>query len=177
MAPPAPTQQPGRPMTRADVVALGQAGRPWDFLPLGVQALRQLSADAVVRFLVTANLAQLGLKTLAVETLADLPEAARGERDVRALAEAIERLPDDRVGAGERRRVALGNLRALRARQFDRGGAIGEAFERWSEGLEADECFRAADGNLVRRLGRDASVDWARCLVDQRGAAARRCGC
>ena len=173
---PAPPVQPARQtLTRNDLIALGQAGRPWDYCSVAVRALVQVPHDAGLRFLLAANLARLGLRTLAGETLGALPESARGEGDVVALAGAIDRLADDRVCARERRRTALGNLRALRARGFDADGSLSAAFGAWSAGLEGDECFRAVEGNLGRRLGRAGSMGWEHFLIDQRSAAGRYC--
>ena len=174
MSPAVATPSP-RPITREDVIARGRAGKPWEFLALAVQAAAQWPLDTGVRFLLAANLAQLGLRTLAGEALDALPEGARGDADVRALADALEQLPDDRVPVAHRRATALANLRVLRGRGLDGAGLLSAAFEAWSAGSGHDDCFRTADGNLVRRLRRGGGVDWTRFLIDQRGAAARFC--
>lgn len=161
--------QPRQTVTRNDLIALGRSGRPRDYAAVAVEVLRHAPGDAGLRFLLSANLAQLGLRTLAGESLDALPEAAAGEPDVRALREAIDRLPDDRMSEAERLETALANMRALRVRGLD----LGEAFAAWRERLGRSECFRCMDGNLVRRLGWEGAPHWTHFLTDQRGAAAR----
>lgn len=163
------THHPRRGLTRDDLIALGRSGRPRDFIPLAAQVVERVPEDGGLRFLLAANVAQLGLKTLAVETLAELPAAALQEPDVRTLLAAIERLPDDRIGPEERAATAAGNIRALRVRGVDLAGA----FEVWREGLAESDCFRCADGNLVRRIRREGAPPWTHFLTDQRGAAER----
>jgi hypothetical protein len=175
---PIPQPQPATPpraLTRNDLIALGQAGRPWDYAPVAVRALGQVPQDTGLRFLLAANLAQLGLGTLAGETLGELPDSASTDPDVRALVRVVEGLPDDRVSVASRRSIALGNLRALRARGADADGALSAAFAAWSEGLETSECFSATDGNLVRREGRDGTPAWTHFLIDQRTLATTYC--
>ena len=140
---------------------------------MAVRALAQVPEDTGLRFLLAANLAQLGLRTLAGEALEDLPESAESESDVVVLAELIAGLPEDRVSVRKRRELALGNLRALRVRGLDREGALSRAFEAWSGREEEVECFRDSAGNLVRRS--EGEVDWARACIDQRAAAAGFC--
>lgn len=178
MAPPPVQPQPAdarQGVTRNDLVALGRAGRPWDYVPIALRALAQAPHDAGVRFLLAANLARLGLRTLAKEIIGDLPGPARSEPDVLALAAAIEQLPDDRVPPAARRTTALGNLRALRARGLDPDGALSAAFEAWSTQQDGSECFLAADGNLVRRPTHQGAPAWSHFMIDQRSAAARFC--
>lgn len=170
---PVQSQQARQAVTRQDLIAFGQSGRPWQFVPVAVRALAQVPGDAGLRFLLAVNLARLGLRTLAGETLGELPESAQGEPDVVALAGAIEGLGDDRVPAWERRGFALGNLRALRAKGLDTDGVLSLAFEAWSDQEEGVECFRAVDGNLVRRSV--SGSDWTSGFIDQRSAAAVFC--
>jgi hypothetical protein len=55
--------------TREEIVRLGQAGQPWDFLPVCWQVLRVAPGDDGLRLLAAANLARLGLRTAALEEL------------------------------------------------------------------------------------------------------------
>lgn len=163
---PSETQPTRRAVTRDEVIALGRAGRPRQFLPLAAQIVERVPGDEGLRFLLAANVAQLGLRTLAREILDSLAHARR-DPEVARLAEAVEQLPDDRVALAVRLATALGNLRALRVRGVDLAGP----FEAWREDLARSQCFRCADGNLVRRLGRAGAPPWTHFLADQRGAA------
>jgi len=124
--PAAPSAQTPRTLTRDDLVRAGQSGRPWDFLPLAAQALDQIQGDHALRFLTAANLARLGLRTLANEQLALLPD----HPDVNALRAAVARLPDDTVVPP--RCLHLGAL------QLDNI-------------QPTHDCFKTLDGNLITR--------------------------
>ncbi len=154
-------------LTRNDVIALGRSGRPWEFLPIALRALDVVPTDAGIRFLAAANFARLGLVTPAREMLNALPEPAQGDADVAGLRRAMESLPDDRVPHQERLATCRANAAAVRG--TDLAGALDE----WARSLPRWECFRAIDGNIVRRLrdARGASA-WIG-LSDQRSVAAR----
>ena len=154
-------------LTRNDVIALGRSGRPWEFLPIALQAIDAAPMDAGIRFLAAANFARLGLVTPAREMLDTLPEQAQDDPDVAGLRRAIEALPDDRVPHAERLETCRSNVAAVRG--TDLAGALDE----WARALPRWDCFRAIDGNVVRRLrdGRGASA-WVG-LSDQRSVAAR----
>ncbi|HZW09166.1 MAG TPA: hypothetical protein VFF69_04615 [Phycisphaerales bacterium] len=163
------TEQGRKSISRAELLGLGRCGRPREFVAIAARALGQAPGDPALQFLFAANIAQLGLRTLASEALDALPEAAQATPDVRALREAVSRLPDDRVGSRERAATALGNLRALRVRGVD----LSEQFAAWRERGDLDDCFRCADGNLVRRMRWAGAPHWTHFITDQRGAAAR----
>ena len=112
-SPPAPGTQR---FTRDDIVRLGQAGRPWDFLPLVEGALRIAPEDPGLILLAAANAAKLGLRTLAREKLATIPPAFRADPAVTGLAAAIDALPDDRIPARERTDTCRANIAALQDR-------------------------------------------------------------
>ena len=52
-------------MSREQVLRLGQAGRPWLFVPAALAALAVEPGDEAVRFLLAAAYARLGLRTAA----------------------------------------------------------------------------------------------------------------
>ena len=169
--PPGPASAPerggqGRSVTRDEVVRLGQSGRPWDFLPLGMAAVKAAAADAGIRFLLAANLAKLGLVTAAREHLGVLAELGipAGEPSVAALTAAMAALPDDRVPTSGQLETCRWNLEVLAARGMD----LEPEFERWAIAQAGCEWFRTLDGNLVRRRGEV----WLG-LADHKGAAAR----
>lgn len=144
-----------RTLTREDLIRAGQAGRPWDFLPLAAQALEQLGDDQALRFLTAANLARLGLRTLAQEQLETLP----AHPDVHALRVAVARLPDDRVTLG---------------RTLNRAGAVRKSLA-IGPTEPVSECFRTLDQNLVTRPLNSKSLRAAR-LVDEASFAKRLVG-
>lgn len=154
-----PTAAPAHPaptttrITRDELIRLGQAGRPWDFLPLGVQAVAALPRDAGLRFLLAANFAKLGLVTLAREHLRLLPDGAAADPGVAALIRAVAALPSDALPASDRIETCRCNIGALRERAID----LSDAFVPWSAKAADWDCFRALDGNIVRRAVGSAS--------------------
>lgn len=163
---PAPSGRTVRTVTRQQVVELGQAARPWEFLPLGLQMLNAAPQDLGMGMLVAANFARLGLVTAAREHLAALPPSAEAEPSVDRLSAALHELPDDLIPVNQRLDACLANVEALRRRGMDLRGH----FDAWSEGAGAWECFRANDGNVLRRAVE--SPAWIG-LADQRGGAAQ----
>src|ERR1051325_3344762 len=140
-----PTAAPTRALTREELVRLGQSGRAWEFLAVAARGLASAPGDHALRFLVSANLARLGLKTLAVEQLNELPADAQGHPDVAALRGAVATLPEDRVNASALRQNLLHNAAALRERAIEVSG---------SASVESAAVFKALDGNvLVRGAG------------------------
>lgn len=178
-----PTQSPDAPfpasapttLSRQDLLALGRSGKPREFLPIAVRALEQVPADLDLRFLLAANCARLGLRTIAAEAIGRLPEAARTDPNVGALAAALERLPDDRVSAAARRAFAETNLAVLRARGLPAAAILDGAWSCWLDRLDAHECFGTTDGNLVRRSGDSDLPPWTHFLLDNRTIATRFC--
>ncbi len=161
--------------TRQDLLALGRAGKPREFLPIAVRALEQIPADLDLRFLLAANCAQLGLRTIAAETLDRLPVAAQADPNVKALAAAVENLPDDRVTGEERRAFAEANLAALRARKLPAAEVLDAIWQSWLDRLDTHDCFRTTEGNLVRRSAADDLPAWTHFLTDNRSIAVQFC--
>jgi len=128
---------------------------PWSFLPIAAAALAIEPADHGVRFLAAANLARLGLKTLAHELLEVLPDTVTHHPDIRALTAALSGLPNDALTVDMRRRWAEVNLEALAGRGHDLRSELPAAASRWSD----TECFRTLDGNTVRRAASAARGD------------------
>ncbi len=124
---PTTAAQPPTRFSLADLVRLGQAGRPWEFLPLVAQALDQTPNADALRFLAAANLARLGLRTLALEQLALLDPA---NQDVKALTTATSQLPEDSVIPPTTLHAATLVLEDVRP---------------------VSDCFKTLDGNLVTR--------------------------
>src|SRR5690606_38921423 len=144
-----------RRLSREDIVRLGQAGRPWDFVPVGRRALQIAPGDAGVRVLVAANLARLGLRTAALEHLAGL-RAAAADPSIAELRRALEALPSDRIPDAEAVETCRRNVERLAGRGVD----LRAEFEAWREGVRGVSWFRAAGGNIARRGGDGAWTLW-----------------
>ncbi|CAG1001389.1 hypothetical protein PHYC_02912 [Phycisphaerales bacterium] len=157
-------------MSRDDLVRLGRAGRPWEFLGVAAAALAIAPMDHGIRFLAAANLARLGLKTIAQEMLDRVPESVRHHPDITALSAALSGLPNDQLPPSTREQLLRGNLDVLAERGTDLRGLIAS----WRERAAEVECFRCLDGNIVRRVAHSPKGDlrvlaWWR---DDRGRAA-----
>lgn len=156
---------PASTITRPQILALGSQSKPWAFVPIARQALPQTAFDPELWFLLAANLADLGLRTLAREELDALcqrrPQALRLPH-VSKLIERLERLPEDRIPQDE----LLANAAAARDALAERDINLSDAFEQWAAKLPLTEAFRAVGGNIVRRTGNALQH-----LGDQIGAA------
>lgn len=146
-----------RRIGREELAALGRSGRAWEFVPMALQALRGAPEDFELRFLLAANYARLLLATAAKEQLAVLPETARAEPGVAALAALLDGLPGDEVSVEDRVRTCGRNVEVLRGRGIDLTGEFG----RWQDLTRAERWFRARDGNIVRR-----AAEWLRFRDD-----------
>ena len=71
-----PSAPAPRALPRESLLALGRAGKPWEFLPLAVEALAE-APDPALTLLAASNFARLGLRTAAIELIQSPPEACR----------------------------------------------------------------------------------------------------
>lgn len=172
---PRSTARPAASLSRQDLLGLGRSGRPREFLPIAVRAIQQVPDDLDLRFLLAAACAQLGLRTIAAETLAALPAPAQADANVKALTSAVGGLPDDRVSAEHRRTLAAANLGVLRERGIEAAAVLDAVWPAWLERLDTHECFRTTDGNLVRRAPGDDLPHWTAFLTNSRSIAAQFC--
>ncbi len=147
--PPVSAPAASRTLTREDVLRLGQAGKPWEFLPIAAQAVVQAPHDQGLRFLLAANLARLGLRTAAQEQLAPF---GTEHPDVAALLQAIKQLPPDAVAAPLRVACAAANLKALVARGLVPGLPASGVWQQWVQHANDHECFRTLGGQVVQRV-------------------------
>ena len=92
---------------------MGRSGAPWSFVPVAAQVLRLAPDDHVLRAMMAANLAALGLRTAALEVIELLPEEARRDSEVADLEQATRALPSDRIPTEELVRTCRANLAAL----------------------------------------------------------------
>jgi hypothetical protein len=136
-------------LTRQQLLTLGQAQRPWDFVPLAIQALAQQPKDDDLRYLLAVAYARLGLATPAAEQLQRIdPIKAAADPAVQSLRASLVSLPPDRVAVTERAKTLNTNLHALRPGERD---ALAPLLGRWMELTIHQEWFRLRDGQIVRR--------------------------
>ncbi len=168
----APSPRAPRTLTRDDIVRMGQGGssvggRPWEFLPIAMQALRQVPGDIGLRLITAANFVRLGLRTAAADQLAAVPEQVIQSPDVVGLVNVVRGLPSDVIGTADRIAMCRANLEAL----GNRGPGTGADFDRWAaKAADATYC-RASDGNVIHRPVSGGAEAW-QGLSDQRTAAA-----
>ncbi|GAB5497225.1 MAG: hypothetical protein Phyf2KO_23050 [Phycisphaerales bacterium] len=135
---------------------MGSEGTPWAFVPIARQALKQSGYDPELWFLLSANLADLGLGTLAGEEIGALcdrrPSVAQmpATRDLRAR---IESMPADRIETWELISNAERAVDALKLGGLD----LTDEFSAWKAGLGETRWFRSSDGNIVRKSGDELS--------------------
>lgn len=164
---PPPAQS--RTISRDEIVALGRQMRPWLWLPIAAQALAQAPGDAMVRFLVSANLAHLGLKAPALEQLDLLDARAAESPEVAALRSQVATLPDNGVDHETLIQTARANLDALGGRA---PAALGAAFDLWADNLRSEDWRRTADNQYIRRPPGETDLRLWRGLFDGRAMAA-----
>jgi hypothetical protein len=148
-----------RRMSRDDILRLGRAGRPWEFLPVVAQALRVAPEDAGLRVLAAAAYAKIALRTPALEQLEGITDPA-----VTDLRKAVEALSEDRVP----RPTIEDNCRLNLAALADKGLHLADHWEAWRARLQGCRWFKAAGGNLLRM--RDGAWE---AFGDHAGAARR----
>ena len=158
-----------RSFSRADIVALGQAGKPWEFLAIAARALDLAPQDAGIRFLVAANLSRLGLPTLALMQLDTLPAEVRSDPAVTALELDLRAAPNDRVSPDSLRAIFEANFAVIRARgvacEIDPGP--------WLRTLDSWVVCRARGGSVVRCPAQGAALSSWVGLTDACAAAAK----
>lgn len=164
---PPPVQS--RTISRDEIVAFGRQMQPWRWLPIAAQALAQSPGDAMVRFLVSANLAHLGLKGPALEQHDLLDPRAAEAPEVEALRRQVVTLPDNGVDHGALIRIARANLDALGERA---PAALRDAFDAWADNLRSEDWQRTNDNQFVRRPSGETDLRLWRGLFDGRAMAA-----
>ncbi len=169
VAAPSPCAPTSRSFSRADIVTLGQAGRPWEFLPIAARALDIAPVDAGIRFLAAANLAQLALPTPALAMLEALPAEVRADEAVASLERGLRAAPSDLLLPPVLRATFESNLAALNSR----GVLIDTDLGRWLDALPSLVVCRAKGGQIVRLPSRSAPMSGWVGLADSRAAAAR----
>lgn len=165
-------------MTRAELIRLGQSGRPWSFLPLCVQAVTAHPEDDTLRFLLAANFARVGLVGPARDQLDRLDPRSSAEPGVVQLRQAISQLPEDRIPPELRIETCRRNVERLALRT--KGVDLEDAFDRWVTAADRESWHRALDGNIARCradgsgwIGLGDQIGAARQFVTQHIASAR----
>lgn len=137
-------------ITRETLLTLGRGSEPWRFVPLAFRALSQVPHDLDLRLLLAAHLARLKLRTLASEVLE--PALASSIPQARDLAVALGRHAADHqdvVTLETREACLLSNLSVLARRHPHLD--LREHLAAWRLRAAQVECFRAAEGNVLRR--------------------------
>lgn len=147
---------------------LGSGGKPWEFLPVAARALEAMPRDAALVVLAAANLASLGLKTVAGECLETLVDDARRIEEAVRLREIIERLPPDRITTAERIGSARVNLEAIVDSHPQVAARCRGVFSSWESRVDEIDCYRATDGNMLRRPSGRTGLSSCLSLIDQR---------
>ncbi|MCC5786787.1 MAG: hypothetical protein JJU33_08820 [Phycisphaerales bacterium] len=160
---------PTRTISRDEIVAFGRQMRPWVWLPIAAQVLAQSPGDAMVRFLVSANLAHLGLKAPALEQLDLLDPRAAEAPEVVALRTQVANLPDNGVDHRTLIRTARANLGALGERA---PAALPGVFDAWADNLRSEDWQRTGDNQYIRRPAGETDLRQWRGLFDGRAMAA-----
>ncbi|TVS06806.1 MAG: hypothetical protein EA423_05160 [Phycisphaerales bacterium] len=160
---------PTRTISRDEIVAFGRQMRPWVWLPIAAQVLAQSPGDAMVRFLVSANLAHLGLKAPALEQLDLLDPRAAEAPEVAALRTQVAALPDNGVDHRAIIKTARANLDALGERAPE---ALTGAFDAWANNLRSEDWQRTTDNQYIRRSAGETDLRQWRGLFDGRAMAA-----
>lgn len=158
----AETPAPGG-ISRADLLAIGRAGRAWEFVPIGLAALAVTPGDDEIRLMLASSYARLGLVTPARAMLATLsPEAAR-HPNVALIGGLLASLPADRITPETRIAAARANLDAIGPHGRIAADLLRARFDAWSRQTAAADSFRTRDGNIVFRPA-DAPPDapWTR---------------
>lgn len=146
---------PGGVLTRNDILAAAQdADGPWRFVPLAEAAVAAYPHDHDMRYLLAVTYARMGLRTPAAEHLAKLSAALPGQSEVRALVEAVRRLPNDRVPAERLIATATGNAAALAERGVDVLGLCGA----WRDSLTTRQFVIARTAGGEETLVRAAAA-------------------
>jgi hypothetical protein len=171
----APSAQPGPGLSPQAVLALGQAGRVWEFVPaaeglFAAGAAGGPTSEPTLRLMLAASYGRLGLRTSALEHLDALDAITTGVNPAAAsLRRAALALPADEWTLEQRIATAGANLAALRARGV-RLGTLGvdtgpEGLPRaWLARAAAQQWFRTRDGQLLRR--ETATRRWMRFSDD-----------
>jgi hypothetical protein len=134
-------------LSRDDIVALGRAGRPWEFLGIAAQALKIAPEDQGLRLLTAMNLARLGLRTLAEGQL----RLAGESPEVEAVREVIGSLPADLIPFESLVSTATLNVQAM----GDRAPGMAARLDEWASRTRGWQFLRCLDGNIVRRRASD----------------------
>lgn len=161
--------------TRDDIIRLAQQGRPWQALPLALQALRAEPGDHALRFLAAASFAHIGLRTPARELLARLPMEVARDPGVARLTAELEALPDDRLGLDARRAGCRANVEAMVAACVAGADVLAAALPEWERRAvrSGETWLRARDGNIVvQREADESAASEFRLLTDFVGQVA-----
>lgn len=132
--------------TRDDLLRLGSAGRPWEFIAPAQTALDLEPDDEEIRLLLMANATMLGLGTQAREQLAGLSSRARRRSDVKTMLARLDELEADEITPEARLATLQANVDVLARRDV----VLGDRIEAWRALDQGRRWFRALDANTPR---------------------------
>ncbi len=143
-------------LSRADLLTLARAGKPWAFIPRGLDFARAHPADATIRLLVAAAMLKLRLKTPALALLDSIAPPADMDPAIAQLRRAADATAETLIDADERIARARANLSVLLRREGEgdmriRVRAAEHAFDAWAQRSRTIAAYRTTDGSVVTR--------------------------
>lgn len=136
---------------------------------MAAKALEAAPGDQAIRLLTAANLASMGLVTVAGEVLDGGDDGFAGLDGAVQLRSILSRMPSDSLGRDAREGYIRRNLDAIAARNAGAGSLLESALR----GFDRDqhEYFRSIDGNVLRRTRGSRGLGSFHSLLNQRGLA------
>lgn len=132
-------------IARSGVGLQALAANPWQFVPVATAKLREASlSDPLrneIRIALAFSLARLGLRTLALESLANTFHPATPP-----LRDCIEAFPNDHIDVRTRIATCRGNIDAMHTPLANEPL---RAFQDWSANLNTARLFRTASNSRV----------------------------
>lgn len=168
--PSSPRPVPNR-ITRDEIVRLGQSNAPWQFIPLALKGLQIQPGDMLLRFLLAANYAKLGLGAVAAEELDVLAAAGVSDPAIDSLRQVVREMPSAVVPYEARLATLRANIDAIQARGLNLGLSIKTLLDLGRDRAGSVEVHRTLCGNLLTRAcpvqsRNDGSGGWHRFAND-----------
>lgn len=168
---PSPERSVPTRITREEIVRLGQSNAPWQFIPLALKGLQIQPADMLLRFLLAANYAKLGLAEVASEELGLLAAAGVSDPAIDSLRRVVSEMPAALVPYESRIEILKANINVLQARALDLGPSIETLLDLARDRAGTVEVHQTLCGNLLTRACSaqsrcDGSGGWYRFAND-----------
>jgi hypothetical protein len=137
-------------LSRADLLRLARADRPWTFVRDGSRFLGVTPEDDQIRLLYAANLVRLGLRTAADEQVRRLEGAITSAPGLSSVRQVLQGLGDDHVDVEALRDGVRVCLRSIRERA-GRGAGCLAGVDDAAVRVGTWEWFRGRDGGVAAR--------------------------